>query len=517
MKKTYFLLVVLIFSAPLYAEEIHSKGLGGGDWSNPNTWTKGKVPQAADVAVIAARDVVIFDRNDADKPTCASLLIDPSGALIFQTNQTGEKHPIIMNVAGIIESYGSIKIDASDDDKTHMELRLAGPDNASRKLSILRGGSLAVVGRSDLPENKCNVIISAPPLVPQSELGIITAEKNTMLDIQHAQIEYIRIDATNIDNTGSKPNERLNLISNMFARSSCLNLTGCDTPAILKNIFTPEPVNPMALAILNVAGCPLADIRDNKLTGPARWGLQVRGECSATGNTIEKCINGISWTSPNGMMKRNTVKDCESGIQLTSMTGSIEDTSIENCKLAIESTSSVAQLTNVRISDSKTPTVTLVSSSLSLLNCDIKKAQIKTTGAPNTQPELPWVQAMQFVVVKLTGKVPDNVVVDIKTAKPDKPLAPGAMDLNVRNSPAIVRSDTTPPADSPSALVVNTWGIARDGKALGPIDYTLTVMEPAAKATDKPKILKTLAIKPEDSWYRSEISDSKPTLEVNIP
>ena len=44
---------VLTSTAPLFAEEIHSNGLGGGDWSDPLSWREKKVPTAEDDAVIA--------------------------------------------------------------------------------------------------------------------------------------------------------------------------------------------------------------------------------------------------------------------------------------------------------------------------------------------------------------------------------------------------------------------------------------------------------------------------------
>ncbi|MEO8205636.1 MAG: G8 domain-containing protein [Chthoniobacterales bacterium] len=519
MKKTYFLLVFLTFAGLASAEEIHSKSnTGGGLWSDPNTWTGNKVPTSADNAVISARDVVIFDGNDADKPSCASLSIDPSGSLVFQTNQTGTKHPIILNVAGPIESYGAIKIDASGDPTDQMELHLTGPDAPGRTMAIKRGGSLAISGHKELPDNRRNAIITYPAPPPSGELAVITAGQNTMVDIQYAQLEYLRLDCNTIDNTGSKPNERLNIIQNMFTRSACIQLALCDTPAILRNTFTASPKNPVAVAAMLIQRCALADIRDNKLTGPARFGMTVVGECSAIGNTIEKFGTGITWNGGIGMMKRNTISDCETGIQLTSMNGSIEQTSIEKCKTGIYSTSSVAQLTNVHVGDAAVALQIEGTSSLSLLNCDIKKNQIKLSNGATAPADSAMIQSMQYVVVKLTGNVPKTgtVAVELKTTKPDKPLPEGAMDLNIRNSPSLVRTDMTPPP-GPNSLVVNTWGIARDGKPTAVTDYTLNVIQPSEKPDEKPKILKTLAIHPEDSWYRSQATDGKPTLEVAVP
>src|SRR3954471_10719040 len=70
----------------MHAKEITSNGLGGGRWSDTSTWRGGAVPTAKDDAVIAARDNVLFDRNDVEMPSCKQLILDPGSNLAFQSS-----------------------------------------------------------------------------------------------------------------------------------------------------------------------------------------------------------------------------------------------------------------------------------------------------------------------------------------------------------------------------------------------------------------------------------------------
>ena len=115
-----FILVFLVLTNWVYAEEIHSNRLGGGFWSDSSTWVGKIVPTSNDEVIISARDMVVFDRNDVDKPSCKKLLLDPNAVLTFQ-NGFGRR---TFSVDGAIESYGSIKMDASSSLKDVMEIRL---------------------------------------------------------------------------------------------------------------------------------------------------------------------------------------------------------------------------------------------------------------------------------------------------------------------------------------------------------------------------------------------------------
>ena len=143
--------------APAGAAELHSNGLGGGDWSDPLSWREKAVPTAEDDAVISRGDIMAFDRDDDGKTTCKQIFIDPNGSLTFKTG--GGR--IVCCVAGQIESFGAILIDGSRSSSDKFELRLTGPAATDRTIKLMKGGKLTASGRRSLAHGKHNVTIAS--------------------------------------------------------------------------------------------------------------------------------------------------------------------------------------------------------------------------------------------------------------------------------------------------------------------------------------------------------------------
>lgn len=514
----YWLALAAIFTHSIAsAGEIHSNGLGGGLWSEANSWNGRKVPTATDIVVIAAKDTIIFDRDDTGKNTCKEIHIDPNGALTFQNASANR----ILCVDGIIESYGTFKMDASASDN-NMEVRMVSQIPTERVIRLLRNSSLIVSGHDGLGEGKCNaLLISWPPgegkpLIPCK----ITAGERVVIDIQRTELQHIEIAATTIDNTGSKPNERLNIVGNRFVGLSSLALSSCDTPFVKRNLFLAFKEAPVGVAAIAVNSCPLAEVHGNKILGPYPYGISAIGECSVNGNTIEKCGVGLYWYAYNAMAKQNVIRESETAIYLTTVTGTFEDIVIDRCKTGISATSTIAQFTNVEIKNVEAGghAISLDVSSVTLLNCNLKPNEILFTKTPNPQEDLPLVDSMQFLVVTAKGTVPPKTQVEVKTVQTGKPLAEGAADLNVRNSPAdILPSGHTRLPVSLSPLILRSWKIERDGKIVPAPNYTLSVWVPPTSQDAKPKVLLNKTIKPEESWFRAKPNDPDQTMEVTLP
>jgi hypothetical protein len=471
-----------------------------------------------DVVVVSAQDTVVFDRDDSGKVSCKTLHTDPHGTLVIQGG-SGDR---TICVDGTVESFGAIKIDASAAGSGTLTLRLVSQAPEERFIRLIRGGSILVMGKEGLPEGKYNAVVSSGPAVAGAAplLGHITGGERTMIDLQRSCLENIEVAAGNIDNTGSKPNERLNITGNRFIGLSRLSASACDTPTVTRNEFVADKDLPVPVAAINLQGCPLAEIKHNKIVGPYPIGIQTTGECSATGNTIEKCVTGIYWYGYNAMIKQNTIREVDTGLTLTTVSGSIEDLVVDKCKVGITADNTVAQLTNVSIANVATNgcPVSLNTSCLTILNCNIKPDKIRCTKSPHPDVNLPWAEAMQYLVVKANGKLPPKVQVEVRTAKPEKPIPEGGTDLNVRNSPAMVLPNgMTPLPGSLTPLIVKSWKRARDGTVLAAPEYTLSIWEPPAKAGDKPKTLKTMSVKPDESWFRAKPNDASQALEVTVP
>ncbi len=90
--------------------------------------------------------------------------------------------------------------------------------------------------------------------------------------------------------------------------------------------------------------------------------------------------------------------------------------------------------------------------------------------------------------------------------------------MNIRNSPARVRPDgTTPLPQTLTPLIVKSWMMDDDGKVAPAPEYTINVLEPASEPGGKARILKSVQVKPDDTWFRPEPNDPKPTLEITLP
>jgi hypothetical protein len=125
---------------------------------------------------------------------------------------------------------------------------------------------------------------------------------------------------------------------------------------------------------------------------------------------------------------------------------------------------------------------------------------------------------MHFLVAQLKGQFPPGASIDVRTAAPAVPLAAGADDPNVRNSPApVLTSGFTPLPKTLEPLILRGWMFDPDGKPVVAPEYQLRVLAPAAAAAGERPVLKTVSVTPGESWYRPLPNDKKATVEVTLP
>ena len=511
------------------AREEYSNGRGGGYWSDPATWRTGAVPGADAVVVIGRDDNVIFDRNDIDRVTCRQLFIDKKGKLSFKT-KAGR---IRASFGGLVQSNGAIRLDGTASREDRIELRMVGATMKVRLLRLRKSGSLTVVGRTDTVDGKPNVLISS---VRNDERiyhksASVSVSKGSGLDIQRAQIVNVTIDAHAVDNTGAKFNERLNIAENLFSGNSNIYLNGCDTPLVINNRFERDSQHGFGNGAITVHHCELAEIRGNDIIGKYNMGIHsiASNDVAITQNVIDGCNIGFYWWGKNFMIQDMTIRNTRIGIELFERsTGAVDGLITENCKNSI-SFSGVVQISNwvTRKVPEKGKVLACDHGQLELLNSGLNPEQVvrEPTYAPfraddgsvRTSPPPPMIQAMYYLVVGLKGKVPKNAWVGVKTANPAPlSLAPGAIDPNIRNSPAPVRKNNlTPLSGSQKSLIVNAWKINSDGTVIGPPTYTVSVLVPAAEKGEF-KTIKSLNVTPESSWFRPHLKDATPTVELTL-
>jgi len=488
--------------------EVHSNGLGGGKWSDPGSWRGRTVPGSNDVVAVAGDDHIVVDLVDTNRVSCRELHIDPRGMLSFQKG--GPRTVLI--VAGPVESYGAIRMDLGRFDDGAAELRLVATNAPGRYIRLQRGGSMVVNGRRDLPEGERNAwLVSAPPAGDVQ--GHLRAADQTALELQGAGFRNVRVYAASLDNTGGSAGERCNVIGCFFTGPGGLALDSCDSAVVADNEF----VRGSDWAI-EAWHCVLTEIRSNRVRN-WRFGMSMERSRDNwfTSNTIENVHFAFRHQGP-AMLQGNVIRNAVSGFELGHGDGVwAADCVASNCVTAAYFAHGSGQLINFQVQDPPTNGVALTvwRSSATLLNCPITTNQVRMSEQARTNW---WIQSQQYLVVQVKGAVPAGSQVRVRTAAPAKPIPPGALDPNVRSSPApIGPGGFTPLPQTQAALVVNSWGFDAAGKYLPPPAYVLEVVGPAPGPEKPPPVLNTVTVTPADAWYRPRPNEPAPTVEVTVP
>jgi Right handed beta helix region len=500
-------------SSAARAGEITTNGTGGGNWNEPATWRGGAVPKPDEEVTIRKGDAVLFDRNDDGKITCAKLFIDPKGALTFKKG-AGK---VIFVTPGAIESFGVIKLDGTASADDFHELRLTGKTPEDRTVKFDKGG-LVLSGKANLPGGKRNVRVAAKAPDPKATDVIARIElKGGMLDVRHAEFQDVKLEGNDIDNTGSKAGERCNIIGNRLLGRSGVSLLSCDTPHILDNLFD-YPGGPWQLPpAIALNGCPLAEVKNNTIKGYFYYAFSIYGCTDAVviGNSTDKCYVG-AYCIGTTLFKGNTIQEAGGGFALTSFTGTVEDCTFIKCAYGIHLSTGSLQLTNCVYKDPPKMghAIDYAIGDITLINCPFGPGDINL---PKTLPKTdkPLITSMHFFILKVDGKVPEDSQVDVKTVNPKPPIASGAADLNVRNTPAPLVGNRTPLPQSLSPIFLKGWVIDKDGKTIPAPEYSVRVLAPAEDGKEA-KVLKTLTVKPDEKWFRAKPNDPAPTVEVRL-
>jgi hypothetical protein len=526
MKRSLATVIVLVLAGSnvVSGAEVTTNGAGGGRWSEAATWRGKAVPAPTDDVVIRKGDEVIFDRDDDGKVTCQKLFIDPKGALVFRT-ESGKQ---VFCAGDQVEARGPIKLDGTRSAKDFLELRLVGDTNAKRTVKLLEGAALVVWGEKTMPKGRRNVAITCPKGGEKKEEipGLVDAGTAAMLDLQRAEIANVVVRAKGIDNTDSKPNEKVNIVGNRFTTRGqglpmagmpgLVTCDGCDTPLVAKNSFECVADKPIQqLRAIHIHGSPLAELRDNTVLGAFHYGicLAFQDTASLTGNTIEKCLVGFhAGYGLNNIIKQTTLSGCQTGLEFVYTQSAVaEDNSVEGAQTAVRVQHSTPQFTNLQVDKLAKDGVALLyqeGGAVTLINCNVTSSQVKIEKLP-AKAEQALVTVLNYLVVRVKD-APADAVVEVRTSKPA--LQPKAADPNVSNAPALLFEDFTPLPQTLSSLLVRSWVIGTDGKTVPAPEYTLNVVQLGKER----KVLKSMNVQPKDSWFRAKPNDPTPTLEVSL-
>jgi len=292
-------------------------------------------------------------------------------------------------------------------------------------------------------------------------------------------------------------------------------LITCDTPLVAENVFDytgPAWHQPAAIAL---NGCPLADVKNNSIKGYFYYAFSVYSCSDAvlSGNSSDKCYVGV-YSVGATTFKGHRVREAGGGFALTSFTGTLEDCIFEKCAYGVGVSTATVQMTSCVYRDPPKDghAIDFASGEVTLINCEFGPESVVL---PKVLPKAdkPFITAMHYLILKVNGEVPEDSEVEVRTA--NLKVAPGAADLNVRNSPAPLVGRRTPLPESLSPLILRAWVLDKDGKTVPAPEYSVRVLAPAQDGKER-KILKTLTVKPDAKWFRPKPNDPVPTLEVSL-
>ena len=515
--------VICAMALPCPGAEIHSNTTGGGRWSSAETWHGGRVPSQQDSVVVAMGDVVVVDVNDADRPSCRNLYIDPTGVLTFPAAEGSYS----LTVDGEIDSYGLIRMDAARRPEARLTLRITAGSDRPRSVRLRHGAALLVHGAAALAKDSANVSIVAIPHPTRSVASApaavaVTANGGAAIDLYHSILSNVMIEARSIDNTGSRADERVNIVGNRFVGRARLTLRTCDTPVVRRNRFE-AGTRPLEGHAVLIEKCKLAQVHGNRVAGYEQ-GINIEGgvDASVVGNELADCTTAVSLATRDVMVRDNALIRCPTGLRAAQTSGVVENTTVGESQLAFHvDHSTTIQFTNCRVRDlaEKGVPMRIGQASVSLLNCNVRPDQVEASsdyrGRTTTSRQM---QAMQYLVVKVNGEAPADTQVDIRTAEVSGGVPEGRADENVRNAPAFLNTEgLTLLPRTMRCLIVRSWRMKQDGTIISAPFYELTVSVPAEDPSEPRTQLVSKLIEPDESWYRPDLEDAAPTVQVTLP
>lgn len=496
------------------AGEVYSNGTGGGNWTDVACWRGGKLPAAADMAVISAHDTVNFD-GTGEEITCGQLSIDPGGVLNLKAPPEGAR---VFTVAGSVELFGTLRMDASASPRGKAEFRFAGADKAGRTLRVGKRGSIRILGADGLGYDDLNACVTTKPSAdtPEGRQGVIEALDGSAVDLRYAFFQDVTVTATSLDNTGFETGEAANVVGCSFTGQSYVAVLYCDTPRVLQCRFATRPGESVVYGV-HAVYCTLPELSGNTIKGNYSYGMYLVHNTDATiaDNVSEKSSYAYHVSGANNLVRNNTSRDCTVGMFISSMSGLVQDTTVQRCTWAVQSVLSDVQVMNLRWLDppEKPTPLYLHGGATTFLNIPFKPEEITFAEKP-AKPDAVWSQSMYFLVIAVKGNRTANTRISVRT----EGLAADAVDANVRNDTVAVASNgMTPLPQSMQPIIVRGWSISGSGAVVPPSRYVVTAWEAGADANGPRKVLSTTTVQPDATWYRAEPNAAAATLEMTLP
>jgi parallel beta-helix repeat protein len=284
--------IVGLMGHSAFAEPIRSNGKGGGAWSAATTWQGGKVPAGEPVAILG-KDVVDLDTNAA----CEELVVDPQGALRVVGKS---KTMLTLTLRKALRVFGGVMVDFSKDREGRFECVWTNAEASGFEFLLSDGCKLIGKGASGTTGAPPNVVfriatnaLPAGATVPKPIP--LTLGTKMLVECENVVLEGFEIQATGMDGSGLKFNERCSFRGCHFIRSP-VTFQYCKKIEFEGNVSSDSPAHGVYLY-----GASNSRITSNLFLrcAPSTAGISSYGstDCELADNTVRSCYYGMNFVA----------------------------------------------------------------------------------------------------------------------------------------------------------------------------------------------------------------------------
>jgi len=285
-------LSVAVASLVFAGEPVRSNGKGGGPWSAPTTWQGGKVPSGQPVVVLS-KDVVDLDASAGPVLVCEEIEVDPQGALrVVGKNKT----TLTVQVGKALRVFGGLMVDFSKDPEGRFECVMTNAVERPPEFLVSDGCKIVCKGAPGAAPNVAfRIVTNALPAGATAPKSVaLTLGPKMYIDFESALLEGFDIQATGMDGSGVKFNERCSFRNCQFLRSH-VTFSYCKKIEFEGNRISDTPAQTQGVYFLGVLNSRFtSNVVERTASSMAGFHSYGSSDCELADNIFRNCYYGMN-------------------------------------------------------------------------------------------------------------------------------------------------------------------------------------------------------------------------------